>query len=177
MIVERHTIPHLNALVGGTKILEEQLCSSFRGCHATSPLKSVFFTRKVAWQSLIEVHSWAWDILTQTSRAKNQVSFVHVAQGGNRFDTIKLDLRALEYYILRFPICHMNVDWRFDPLSPPTTPFLELLEPLVPPVFPPINVGIVKQGGIMSLFMYLTEIISARYANKLCNLHGPKRVP
>ena len=48
MNVERQTIPPLNALVDGTKILEEQLCSSFRGCHATSPLKSVFFTRKVA---------------------------------------------------------------------------------------------------------------------------------
>ena len=48
MIVERHTIPHLNALVGGTKILEEQFYSSIKGCHATSPLESVFFTRKVA---------------------------------------------------------------------------------------------------------------------------------
>ena len=46
--VERQTIPHLNALVGGFKTLEEQIRSSFRGCHATSPLKSVFFTRKVA---------------------------------------------------------------------------------------------------------------------------------
>ena len=70
MIVERQTIPHLNALVGGTKILEEQICSSFRGCHATSPLKSVFFTRKVEWQLLIELHSWAWHILRPTSRAK-----------------------------------------------------------------------------------------------------------
>ena len=38
----------LALLVGGTKILEEQLYSSFRGCHATSSLKSVVFTRKVA---------------------------------------------------------------------------------------------------------------------------------
>ena len=60
--------------------LEEQICSSFRSCHATSPLKSVFFTRKVAWQPLIKVHSWAWDILTPTSKAKNEVSFVYVAQ-------------------------------------------------------------------------------------------------
>ena len=69
MIVERQTISHLNALVDGSKILE-QICSSFRGCHTTSPLKSVFFTRKVAWQLLIELHSWAWHILTPTSRAK-----------------------------------------------------------------------------------------------------------
>ena len=48
MIVERQTVPHLNALVGGSKILEEQICSSFRGCPATSPLKSVFLTIKVA---------------------------------------------------------------------------------------------------------------------------------
>ena len=47
-ILERQTIPHLNALVGETKIVEEQLCSSFRGCHATSSLRNVFFTRKVA---------------------------------------------------------------------------------------------------------------------------------
>ena len=80
MIVERQTISHLNALVGGSKILEEQICSSFRGCHATSLLKSVFFTRKVVWQPLIKVHNWAWDISTPTSRAKNEVSFVCVAQ-------------------------------------------------------------------------------------------------
>ena len=48
MMVERQTIPHMNALLGGTKILGEQLSSFFRGCHATSSLESVFFTRKVA---------------------------------------------------------------------------------------------------------------------------------
>ena len=48
MIVERQILSHLNALVDGSKILEEQICSSFKGCHATSPLKKVFFTRKVA---------------------------------------------------------------------------------------------------------------------------------
>ena len=68
MTVERQTIPHLNALVSGSKILEEQPCSSFRGCHATSSLKSVFFTRKVAWLSLIELHGCSWDILEPTSR-------------------------------------------------------------------------------------------------------------
>ena len=41
--VERQTIPHLNALVGGFKMLEEQIRSSFRGCRATSSLKSMFF--------------------------------------------------------------------------------------------------------------------------------------
>ena len=48
MMVERQTIPHMNALLSGPKILGEQLSSSFRGCHATSSLKSVIFTRKVA---------------------------------------------------------------------------------------------------------------------------------
>jgi len=48
MMVERQTITHLNVIVGGSKVLEEQFCSSFRGCYATSPLKSVFFTIKVA---------------------------------------------------------------------------------------------------------------------------------
>ena len=48
MMVERQTIPHMNALLDGSKILGEQLSSSFRGCHTTSSLKSVFFTRKVA---------------------------------------------------------------------------------------------------------------------------------
>ena len=52
------------------KMLEEYLCTSFRGCHATSPLTSVFFTRKFEWQPLIELHSWAEDILSPTSRAK-----------------------------------------------------------------------------------------------------------
>ena len=47
MMVERQTIPHMNALFGASKILGEQLSSSFRGCHATSYLKSAFFTRKV----------------------------------------------------------------------------------------------------------------------------------
>jgi len=47
MIVERETIPHLNALVDMSKILEEQLSSSIRDCHATCSLKSVFFRRKV----------------------------------------------------------------------------------------------------------------------------------
>ena len=70
-MVEIQAIPHLNALVDGFKILEEQIRSSFRGCHATSPLKVCFFTRKVSWQPLIELHSWAWHILTPTSRAKN----------------------------------------------------------------------------------------------------------
>jgi len=43
MVVQRQTTPHLNVLVGKSKMLEEQIRSSFRGCHATSSLKSVFF--------------------------------------------------------------------------------------------------------------------------------------
>ena len=70
MMIKRQTIPHMNALLIGTKILGEQLSSFFRGCHATSSLESVFFTRKVAWSSLIELHSCSWHILTPTSRAK-----------------------------------------------------------------------------------------------------------
>ena len=35
-----------NYIVGGTKKLEEQLCSSFRDCHATSPLKKCIFYKK-----------------------------------------------------------------------------------------------------------------------------------
>ena len=57
----------MNALVGGSKILG-QLCCSFRGCHATSSSKSVFFTRKVAWSSLIKLHGCSWDILKTISR-------------------------------------------------------------------------------------------------------------
>ena len=70
MMVERQTIPHSNALVDGLQILGEQLCSFLRGCHATSSLKSVFFTRKVAWSSLIELHGCSWNILKPTSKAK-----------------------------------------------------------------------------------------------------------
>ena len=44
MMVVRQTIPYMNALLGNSKIVGEQLSSSFRGCHATSSLKSVFFT-------------------------------------------------------------------------------------------------------------------------------------
>ena len=69
MLVERQTIPCLNALVNGTKILEEQLYSSFRGCHATSPLKCVFFTRKVAWQPLKELQNCSSSILVPPTRA------------------------------------------------------------------------------------------------------------
>ena len=68
MMVERQTIPHLNALVVGSKILGGLLCIFFRGCHTTSSLKSVFFTRKVAWSSLIKLHGCSWDILEPTSR-------------------------------------------------------------------------------------------------------------
>ena len=46
IVVERQTIPHMNALLSNSKILEEELSSSFRGCHTTSSLKSVFFTKK-----------------------------------------------------------------------------------------------------------------------------------
>ena len=70
MMIERQIIHHMNALLGGFKILGEQHSSYFRGCHPTSSLKSIFFTRKVAWSSLIELRSWAWDILSLTSRAK-----------------------------------------------------------------------------------------------------------
>ena len=48
MMVERQTILHMNTLLNGIKILGEQLSSYLRGCHATSSLESVFFTRKVA---------------------------------------------------------------------------------------------------------------------------------
>ena len=48
MIIERQTIPYIIALLGGTKILGEQLSSFFRSCHATSSLENAFFTRRVA---------------------------------------------------------------------------------------------------------------------------------
>ena len=101
MIVERQTIPHLNALVGGTKILEEQLWSSFRGCHATAPLNSVFFTRKVAWQSLIEVHSWAWDILTPTSRAKKWGIICSCSSSGSHSNCLQSKKWKWAYHQLR----------------------------------------------------------------------------
>ena len=69
MIVERQTISHINALLSSSKILGEQLSSSFRGSHATSSLNSVFFTRKVVWLSLIKLQSCSLHILTLTSRA------------------------------------------------------------------------------------------------------------
>ena len=69
MIVEKQTMPHLNALIHDSNVLGEQSCCSTRGCHATSPLKSVLFRRKLLWQLLIELHSCTWHILEPTSRA------------------------------------------------------------------------------------------------------------
>ena len=56
-------------LASGSKIIEEQLCISFRGCHATSPLKIVFLTRKVVWQPLKELQSCSSSILVPPTRA------------------------------------------------------------------------------------------------------------
>ena len=106
MIVERHTIPHLNALVGGTKILEEELCSSFRGCQATFPLKSVFFTRKVAWQSLIEVHSWALDILTPTARAKKWGNIYSCSSSGSHSNCLQSKMWKWAYHQIRNRVYH-----------------------------------------------------------------------
>ena len=58
----------INALVDGSKILGEQLWSSFKGCHATCSLK-MSFTRKVAWWFLIKLHSCSWHILEPASMA------------------------------------------------------------------------------------------------------------
>ena len=69
MMIERQTIPHMNALLRGTKILGEQLSSFFRGCHATPSLKSVFFTRKDAWSSLTKLHGYSWEIMEPTFKA------------------------------------------------------------------------------------------------------------
>ena len=104
MIVKRQTIPQLNALVSGSKILEEQSCSCFRDCHATSPLKSVFFTRKVAWQSLIEVHSWAWDILTPTSRAKKWGIICSCSSSGSHLNCLKSKKWKWAYHQLRYRV-------------------------------------------------------------------------
>ena len=68
-MAEKQTVPHLNALMCGSKIQREQPCRSVRGCHATSPLKSVLFRRKVVWQPLIELYCCTWHILEPTSRA------------------------------------------------------------------------------------------------------------
>ena len=65
--VERLTIPHLNSLINGIKTLGEQLCCYIRGRHTTSSLKSVFFSRKVVWQPLIELQSSASDVLQPTA--------------------------------------------------------------------------------------------------------------
>ena len=69
MIEEKQTVPYLNALMCGFKIQREQPCRSVRGCHTTSPLKSVLFRRKVVWQPLIELYCCTWHILEPTSRA------------------------------------------------------------------------------------------------------------
>ena len=79
MMVERQTIPHMN----------EQFSSFFRGCQATSFLECVFFTRKVAWSSLIELHSCSWHILTPTSRTKKWGIICLRSSIGSRLSTIK----------------------------------------------------------------------------------------
>ena len=101
MIVERQIIPQLNALVNGIKIVEEQLCTSFWGCHATSPLKSVFFTRKVAWQSLIELQSWALDIISPTSRAKKWDIICFCSLSGSLSNPLESQIAERVYEELR----------------------------------------------------------------------------
>ena len=102
MIVERQTIPHLNALVDGSKMSGEELCSSFRGCQATSPLKSVFFTRKVAWQPLIKLHGWAWHILMPTSRAKKWGIICLCSLSGSLSNPLQRGgLRLTQYSVLK----------------------------------------------------------------------------
>ena len=67
--LQKQMIPHFLALDVGVKLCQAQLCSFFMGCHATFLLKKILFKEEVAWQPLIEVHSWHSDILKPTSRA------------------------------------------------------------------------------------------------------------
>ena len=53
MIVARQTIPHLNALVNGSKILKEQLSCSIRGCHATSSLQWIRYSSANNWCKIV----------------------------------------------------------------------------------------------------------------------------
>ena len=68
--LQKQMIPHFLALDVWLKISQAQLCSSIRGCHANFLVKNTLFKGEVAWQSLKELQSWAWDILSLTSRAK-----------------------------------------------------------------------------------------------------------
>ena len=46
-MVDKHMIPHLNALDVGVKICQEQLCSSIRDNHATFLVKITLFKEEV----------------------------------------------------------------------------------------------------------------------------------
>ena len=76
MIVQIQTIPHLNALAGGSKIPGEQLSSFFRGCHTTFLVKNTLFKGEVAWQPLKELQSCSSSILLYLLGHSNEVLFV-----------------------------------------------------------------------------------------------------
>ena len=102
--LHKQMIPHFLALDVGVKICQAQLCSSIRGCHTTSPLKSVFFTRKVAWQHLIKLHSWAWDILTPTSRAKKWGIIFLCTSSGSHSNLLQSQKWKWAYHQLQYRV-------------------------------------------------------------------------
>ena len=91
-MAEKQTVPHLNALMCGSKIQREQPCRSVRGCHATSPLKSVLFRRKVVWQPLIELYCCTWHILEPTSRATKWGIICFPSLSGSLSNPLRLKL-------------------------------------------------------------------------------------
>ena len=62
-------IPHFIALDVGFKISQAQVCTSFRGCHATFLVKKTLFKGEVAWQPLKELQSCSSSILEPPTRA------------------------------------------------------------------------------------------------------------
>ena len=55
--IETQTIPNVKALIGGYMDCRVQARTSIKGWHKTSFLKSTFFTRKGAWESLIKLYA------------------------------------------------------------------------------------------------------------------------
>ena len=55
IMLHKQMIPHFKPLDVGSKISQEQSCSSIRDAHATFLVKSTLFKGEVAWQPLIEL--------------------------------------------------------------------------------------------------------------------------
>ena len=68
-MLDKQMIPHFKPLDVGSKISQEQPCSSIRDDHATFLVKNTLFKEEVALQPLKELQSCSSCILDPSNRA------------------------------------------------------------------------------------------------------------